>query len=105
MGFFDGLVNNIRDLARPYNDDDDFERDFAPEDVIPPSPVTVQEPAKQRFVLLVAVFIATAMKSRLIILRPHRPLNPKRRRIVNLFLPVHLYGLMLSLQNRKVSFV
>ena len=48
MGFFDGLVNNIRDLARPYNDDDDFERDFAPEDVIPPSPVTVQEPAKPK---------------------------------------------------------
>ncbi|MGI6013293.1 MAG: cell division protein SepF [Oscillospiraceae bacterium] len=48
MGFFDGLVNNIRDLARPYNDDDDFERDFAPEDVIPPTPVTVQEPAKPK---------------------------------------------------------
>ena len=48
MGFFDGLVNNIRDLARPYNDDDDFERDFAPEDVIPPTPITVQEPAKPK---------------------------------------------------------
>lgn len=48
MGFFDGLVNNIRDLARPYNDDDDFERDFAPEDVVPPTPVTVQEPAKPK---------------------------------------------------------
>lgn len=48
MGFFDGLVNNIRDLARPYNDDDDFERDFEPEDVTPPTPVTVQEPAKPK---------------------------------------------------------
>lgn len=48
MGFFDGLVNNIRDLARPYSDDDDFEMDFAPEDVVPPTPVTVQEPAKPK---------------------------------------------------------
>ena len=48
MGFFDGLVNNIRDLARPYSDDDDFEMDFAPEDSVPPTPVTVQEPAKPK---------------------------------------------------------
>lgn len=48
MGFFDGLVNNIRDLARPYSDDDDFELDFAPEDTVPPTPVTVQEPAKPK---------------------------------------------------------
>lgn len=48
MGFFDSLMNNIRDLARPYNDDDDFERDFAPEDVISPTPVTVGDPAKPK---------------------------------------------------------
>ena len=48
MGFFDGLVNNIRDLARPYSDDDDFEMDFASEDTVPPTPVTVQEPAKPK---------------------------------------------------------